>query len=167
MHNLTRDPDRLEALASAFVETDYLVEAPAGTISVRIGATAPLLDRQLAGRPWAIITAHNPDGCRRSRHHNAAAHAKLQRELTGMKPDVVLPACNRDRAGQWPDEVGWLFTPASMAQTDALARKYGQRAIVTGTAGRKAMLRIYCASDRGDHAHHRAPLSEFIQVVAA
>jgi len=143
MHDNVDTPDRLDALIAAFAAAEYVVDAGPEPIFVRPGRATPALDRLLDGRQWAIITAHNPDGRMQSGRHNAAAHRRLEQYLHRLAPAARLPACNRDPAGDWPDEPGWLLTPNDIAQADRAARRFGQRAIVTGGAGRRAALRVY------------------------
>lgn len=145
MQNIAETRERLDALIAAFTAAEYLVETEAGPIAFRLGRTTPALDRVLHGRRWAVITAHNPDGRLQSRRHNAAAHGRLRQALERLAPATCVPACNRDPAGDWPDEPGWLFTPAEITEVDRLARRFGQRATVAGGAGRPAELRVYGA----------------------
>lgn len=145
MQNTVDTPDRLDALIAAFAAAEYVVDADPSPIVVRVGRATPALDRLLDGRQWAIVTAHNPDGRLQSRRRNAAAHGRLQQCLNRLGPAACLPACNRDPAGDWPDEPGWLLTPNDIAQVDHVARRFGQRAVVTGGADRPAALRVYDA----------------------
>ncbi|MBS3743386.1 MAG: DUF3293 domain-containing protein [Wenzhouxiangellaceae bacterium] len=143
MQNLANAPEPSDPLIAAFAAAEYRVDTGATSLTVELGSPSPALDRLLDGRPWAIITAHNPDGRLQSKARNAAAHLQLDQCLGRVKAAVCLPACNRDRSGKWPDEPGWLFTPNSMADADRLARRFGQRAIVTGGDGQRAELRVY------------------------
>lgn len=145
MQNLANAPERFDALIAAFAAAEYRVDTGAASLTVELGRPSPALDRSLDGRPWAIITAHNPDGRLQSRARNAAAHLQLGQCLNRITPAVCMPACNRDPSGKWPDEPGWLFTPDTMADADRLARRFGQRAIVAGGDGQPAELRIHDA----------------------
>lgn len=143
MQNLASTPDPTDALAAAFAAAEYLVRSNDDRIVIRIGAETPALDSRLDGRSWALITAHNPDGRRCSDDRNERAQRTLEQCLRELRPAELLEACNRDPAGHWPDEPAWLFTPESISQADRLARRFGQRAIVVGDAGKAAALRIY------------------------
>ena len=145
MQNLADNRDRIDALIAAFAAAEYLVDVGPRPIALRLSRQTPALDRILGGRTWAIVTAHNPDGHPQTHRRNAAAHATLEACLDRIAPAMRLPACNRDPKGRWPDEPGWLFTPEDVTQADRLARRFGQRAIVTGGAGQRAELRIYDA----------------------
>lgn len=147
MQNLARTSDRIDALVAAFAATDYVVDAANGPFVIRVGETATALDDQLDNRPWAVITAHNPDGRRCPAGANAAAQRSLEACLRESRPAMLLKVCNRDPAGLWPDEPAWLFTPRSIGQVDSLARRFGQRAVLTGRPGSPAELRIYGESN--------------------
>lgn len=143
MPNLAVNTEDVDTLAAAFAAAEYVIRVDPAPIVIRIGECTPALDRLLDGRHWAVVTAHNPGGMRRSASRNDAAQRLLTRDLRELAPDVLLAACNRDPHGRWPDEPGWLFTPESAAQADALATRFGQRAIVVGQPGHPAELRWY------------------------
>lgn len=143
MQRLAKFPEAVSDLAAAFANAEYVVDIGPATVVVRIGELAPALERATGERPWAIVTAHNPGGVRQPADRNASAHRRLRRHLRELAPGLLLPACNRDPAGRWPDEPGWLFTPESIDQADRLARRFGQCAIVAGRPGQPAGLRMY------------------------
>jgi len=157
MHNLADAQHRLDALIAAFAAAHYLVYTDKTPVRLHLGRPTQALDRLLDGRQWALITAHNPDGRQQSSARNRVAHARLGQSLDRIGPAVRVPTCNRDPDGQWPDEPGWLFTPDSMACADRLARRFGQRAIVTGGSGKASQLRVYGAGGGW--------LPEFVRVV--
>jgi len=145
MHEITATRARFDVLIDAFAAAQYVVDAKPKPIVLQLGRTMPALDRILDGRAWALVTAHNPDGRRQSPGRNALAHKALTACLDRIAPVMRLPTSNRDPAGHWPDEPGWLFTPEDIMQADGLAQRFGQRAIVTGGAGQCTELRIYDA----------------------
>lgn len=147
MQNLARIPDHIDALVAAFRAAEYIVDAPDDAIVIRVGETTAALDRALDKRPWAVITAHNPDGQPCTAQANAAAQRSLAVSLHALRPATLLNVCNRDPAGLWPDEPAFLFTPRDISEADSLARRFGQRAVLTGNAGGPAQLRIYGESD--------------------
>ena len=147
MQNLARTSDRIDALVAAFAAAEYVVEAPDGPIVIRVGETTPALDRLLDDAQWAVITAHNPDGRPCDAETNAAAQRSLEECLRELQPAVLLNVCNHDPADLWPDEPAWLFTPQSIGQGDSLARRFGQRAVLTGRPGLPTELRIYGESN--------------------
>ena len=143
MQNLARTADPSDVMIAAFKAAEYVVDTKSGVIMIRVGETTPALDNLLDDRPWAVITACNPDGRLRDAERNAADQTSLEKSLRELRPAVVLTVCNRDPAGLWPDEPAWLFTPRDIAQADRLARQFGQRAILTGDPGAPAQLRLY------------------------
>jgi len=147
MQNLAKTPDHIDALVAAFKAAEYIVDAPDNAIVIRVGETTADLDRMLGGRPWAIVTAHNPDGQLCTSETNAAAQRSLKKRLRESRPWALLAVCNHDPAGLWPDEPAFLFTPRNISEADCLARGFGQRAVVSGRAGGPAHLRIYGESE--------------------
>jgi len=143
MQNLATTADRIDALIAAFTAAEYIVDAPDDRIVIRVGETSPALDRLLGERPWAVITAHNPDGRLCSAKTNATAQRSLEESLRDLQPVALLSVSNRDPEGRWPEEPAWLFTLQSLSQADRLARRFGQRATLTGLPGAPAQLRIY------------------------
>lgn len=148
MQNLSRSPERIDALVAAFEAAEYRVDTGNDVIVIRVGENVPALDRLLGNRPWAVMTACNPDGRLCNAKDNAAAQQALEESLGELAPTRCLKTCNRDPAGHWPDEPAWLFTPGNFGQADLLARRFGQRAIVTGVPGAPAQLRVYADPDR-------------------
>jgi len=143
MQNLARTPDRIDALVAAFTAAEYAVDGPDNTIVIRVGEATPVLDQLLNDSPWAVITAHNPDGRLCAAGTNATAQRSLEESLRELQPAVLLSVSNRDPEGRWPDEPAWLFTLQSLSQADRLARRFGQRAILSGLPGAPAQLRMY------------------------
>lgn len=143
MQNLANSPDRIESLARAFADAEYVLDVKDEPIVIRIGDATPALDRLVGNRSWAVITAHNPDGRQCSDAMNTAAQTALEQCLDELRPASLLEVRNRDPAGHWPDEPAWLFTPESISEADRLAHRFGQRAIVTGLPGAPAQLRMY------------------------
>lgn len=127
-------------LAAAFRATDYRVRVEGRTFVLRLDAPrarwpagsafrAWLEQRGLAS--WAIVTADNPGGRRRSPARNRAAKHALRRILDAHGWRHV-PACNRARYGNWPDEEAFCVFAADLRQLRAVAASFGQAAIVIG-----------------------------------
>lgn len=159
MQILARSQETSASLVEAFAATEYVVRAhcndasddernntPDEDVVIRIGQPTPALDGLLGGRRWVVITAHNPDGVRHSDDRNAAAQQALEQCLRELRPETMLPVCNHDPSGQWPDEPAWLLACDNFSAADALARRFGQRAVVAGQPGAAAALRIYGGS---------------------
>lgn len=131
-----------EKLLQAFVATDYRVRVDGHEHVVRIGRSLRGLDAAVGNRPWAIITACNPQALPLDRVDNRTRHRKLLGIVTELKL-ASHPAVNRDPGEDWPDETALLIVDADEHILDALAEKFGQAAIVTGGNGRPASLRLY------------------------
>lgn len=134
-----------EDLLQAFSATDYRVRVDGTDYVVRPGRRHEALDDALNGRPWAIVTAFNPNARQLEDEANDRRHRNLL-DAVGRKGREAHPAVNRDPGGSWPDETAVLIVDADTDELDALAEEYGQAAIVTGRTGCPAMLRLY-----GDH----------------
>ncbi|MDT8450061.1 MAG: DUF3293 domain-containing protein [Wenzhouxiangellaceae bacterium] len=137
----------------AFLATDYRVCTGERWVTAHIGRPCPALERA-AGRPWCIITAHNPAGRRRSAQSNRAAAARLENRLRELDPVPMLPACNRDPAGRWPDEPGWLFAFRDPTQVRELAEEFGQLGVVAGQPSQPVELWLLDAPAGGELPPH-------------
>src|SRR5690242_11950497 len=121
-----------ESLQRAWLETEYRVRLRQGGYAViHIGAPLPpalrgfLRDEK---EPWGFITAWNPNARRASREINRAR----QRELL----DALSASSARCRAGtgvgeKWR-EPSLFVTGLGFDALDALARRFGQAALVRG-----------------------------------
>lgn len=139
------DPGETAARHAAYRATAFRVDAPGGGFDLRIGAHAPELDAllDLAGaRCWAYVTAHNPGG----RLRDAAANEADQRRLvervrhTGLTA-IVGRGIGAD--GAWPPEESLLILDLARDAAIALAREFGQEALVAGDRGGVAEL-VFC-----------------------
>jgi len=136
------DPRPLSAaLLSAYRATDYAVDGrPDWTL--RVGATCrslmPLL--AAAGAPGAaFVSAWNPRGRRAPTRVNVTAHARLLARLHRQGASVW-PGWGRGDAGDWPPERSVLAIGPSLPEAIALARDFGQRALVWLPAGGVAVI---------------------------
>jgi len=128
-------------LLHAFMLAEYAVIVDGREGIVRVSRSHRWLDRALVGQPWAIVTACNPAGQRLPPADNTVRHRQLTDLARALGP--CHPACNRDPAGDWPDEPGVLLARIRIEPVDALARRFEQAAVVTGRAGQPACLRLY------------------------
>lgn len=131
-----------EELLQAFSATDYRVRVADCGYAIRPGRRHPALDRALAGRSWAIVTACNPNAQQLDNAANEERHRHLVEAVTRLGHETH-PAVNRDPDGNWPDETALLVVDAGMEELDWVAGKFGQAAIVTGHAEQQARLRLY------------------------
>lgn len=120
------------SLVDAFLAADYTVCIGERRVTAHVGSPCPALERAAGRRPWCIVSAYNPAGRQCSAQVNLAAAGRLERRLRELDPTVLLPACNRDPAGRWPDEPGWLFAYRDRAQVRELAEEFGQLGVVAG-----------------------------------
>lgn len=142
-HRLT---ERARAqLEADFLATTYRIETSAGPIDLRIGESSDALDSLLlqeAARDWAFISAANP-GARpmpdeiNARRHNAL-RAALDADSYPLLPGQGLPASPR-----WKPEPSWFVMGVPLQRAVALARNFGQLAIVAGERGSAPKL-IWC-----------------------
>lgn len=130
-----------EYLREAFRDTTYLVNLDAVSwATLRVDLPLPVELAPLVGtRPWAFITAWNPQARRREPAENLAAQRELLAALQDL-PDVdIRPAIGVGNSG-WSEPSLFVAGPDT-ATLDALARQHGQRAYVHGQTGGAACLR--------------------------
>lgn len=141
----------METLAgqlAAFRHTRYRAWTSAGWLDLRVGQRVPALEAAWPAAPaLALITAWNPHARRRVRGANerddcALAEALLRLELAATR--AVAGTADR----RWR-EPGWLIgCPAGWSMSrwlrtvDALARRFGQRAVLHWHAGKRVRLRL-------------------------
>lgn len=141
---MSAESNAAAALIPAFLQARYEVWA-AGRWWVIEPGTEPDGPPCIGDHPlWCIVTGHNPGGQRRPASRNRRAARALCRQLLERGPAVLLPACNRDPAGHWPDEPGWLTSLGSEPEIDALVQRFEQRAVLCGGRERRTRLWVYC-----------------------
>jgi len=131
-----------EALLEAFRGTAYHVcldTVTWATIRVDLPLPAPLVD-VVGARPWAFITAWNPQARRRRPAENLALQRELLAALQGQSGVVVHPALGVGTSG-W-SEPSLFVAGVGVEALDRLARDHGQLAYVHGEAGGVALLRV-------------------------
>jgi hypothetical protein len=135
-----------KSLDAAFRATTYRV-FPAGEppIDIRIGVASERLDALLAaqcGDTWAFITAWNPGAQPLPARENAARHAELLALLCerGLR---TLQGSGIPSEPGWTAEESVLVVGIGKAEAIAIARRFGQVAVVTGARGAAAEL-VYC-----------------------
>lgn len=130
-----------DALREAFRATAYHVNLDTLTwATIRVDLPPPVeLDVVVGTRPWAFITAWNPQARRRSATDNLTAQKTLLAALQGHADASVYPAIGVGSSG-WI-EPSLFAVGIDTAAMDALARTYRQLAYVCGMAGAAAVLR--------------------------
>ena len=131
-----------EALLEAFRATAYHVcldTVTWATIRVDLPLPGPLAD-VVGARPWAFVTAWNPQARRRPPAENLAAQRQLLAALQKQPGVAVHPALGVGTSG-W-SEPSLFVVGAGVHALDKLARTHGQLAYVHGEAGGAALLRV-------------------------
>lgn len=117
------------SLKQAFENTSFFVSLPSGLCELRHGLPCPEEISQIVGdRPWAIITAFNPQGYQVSEAENWERHGQLITEtgsLTRMEAYGTAP--------KWQREYGFLLVGINLEKACEIGRKFDQAAIVYGT----------------------------------
>jgi hypothetical protein len=130
-----------EALREAFRATSYCVNLDMlRWATIRVDAPLPTELAAVVGtRPWAFITAWNPQARPRSETDNLAAQKSLLAALHGHADVTVYPAIGVGSSG-WT-EPSLFVVGVDTAVMDALATSHRQLAYVHGRAGAAATLR--------------------------
>lgn len=127
-----------DRLGAAYAATSYRVDAgPRGRFAIRIGEPSPGLDALLAAagvETWAFVTAANPGSVRLADADNAARMARLLEAVRGRRL-VHYPGTGTGDDRTWPAEPSLLVLGLDTAEAVALARRFGQVAIVAGRRG--------------------------------
>jgi hypothetical protein len=133
------DPD----LDAAYIDTDYRVDdGPFGPFVIRIGEMSIAADRLLAQHgqsEWAFMTACNPGSAQIAPQENARRMAELQAVCRSRGwPHYAGAGVGRD--GSWPPEPSFLVVGIREPEAIAVARQFGQNAIVAGRIGEPCRL---------------------------
>ena len=126
-----------ESLETAYLQTTYRVSSAGGPVDIRIGIRNGALDRLLDAyqvRDWAFVTASNPGSRVQPEHENARRNAELEQALreSGLQ---CLPGCGVPDEAGWHAERSYLVLGITKPDARALAKRWGQRAIVCGASG--------------------------------
>jgi hypothetical protein len=124
---------------AAYRACEYAVLLPGGELMLRPGIADAANDARLAAeagilRHWAVITPCNPGSRRLDAAANAARLEQMRAWLIGHGCRYVR-ALNRDPAGNWPDEPGFLLCDPAIGMPRELAKRYGQNAFLAGRFG--------------------------------
>ena len=121
------------ALLTAFKNTDFIAELPAGELTISIGvpnANLKVLMDSHGASTAAYITAWNPYSQPTSVEDNHIANISLKDSLqrSGL---AFFPCEGRDPTGQWMAEPGFLVLGADRRWLRNLGRRFRQHALVT------------------------------------
>ncbi len=120
---------RLEA---AYRATDYVVEAPQGAFTLRVGeASAALaaLHARYGVDSSVYLSAWNPGSVPCAAADNDAAHARLSAALR-RAGHLGIEGWGRDPSGEWPAERSLLVPGLALPLARELARRFGQNAFL-------------------------------------
>lgn len=123
------------AFEAAFRATSYRVDAGFSVFDLRIGEHNPGFSSWLQQQgisEWGIVTACNPGG-RIVPDRNADRTRRLQEEIV-RRGWRHCNACNVADAGDWPDEPGFCIFDVEANSLCAMAREFGQVAVVCGSS---------------------------------
>jgi hypothetical protein len=128
--------DRWEAV---YRKTEYQVMLPSGALSFQIGHYDQEAERRLMQdtnlrSEWFIITPCNPRSELAREELNLFYFNELRYELEA-RSGHWFKALNRDPAGEWPDEPGFLVVDAGRVWIMDLGRRFYQNALVTAKLG--------------------------------
>ena len=130
------------AIHHAYLHTTYRVVTTPEPVDIRIGQRNSALDRLLQAngvQRWAFVTASNPRSQAQTDEDNARRNDELKQSLdeTGWRylDGVGLP----DGCG-WQPEHSVLILGMGKRAAIALARRWGQNAIVCGIHGEPSEL---------------------------
>jgi hypothetical protein len=129
-------------LDAAYRATAYVVQGPEGRFTIRVDEVTTPLDDLLVrhgSRCWAFVTAHNPGSTLLSADENRGRTAELER-LVAAAGYPTYPGEAVADDGAWPTEPSLLIVGLSADDAAALARHFGQHAILAGTIGAAAQL---------------------------
>ena len=141
---MTGDETRREhtVLEAAYRATSYFVDGPGGRFALRVGRASPHADALAEAHgatTWAYITAHNPGSTPSPPERNEARQRELKRAVAEAGYRFYRGEGMGDN-GAWPAEPSLLVLGIREADAAALARQFGQAAIVFGERGGPARL---------------------------
>jgi hypothetical protein len=136
-----RTPNRVQ-IEAAYRATSYFVDSPNGRFAVRVEQSAAELDALLAAhgvQTWVYITAFNPGSVPTPAGRNEARQRELER-VVAESGRPFFRGEGRGDDGAWAPEPSLLVLGVSAAEAVALARDFGQLAVVFGECGGAAGL---------------------------
>ena len=126
----------------AYHATTYYVDGPTVRIALRIGCANTDIDKLAAAHQvntWTYITAYNPGSVAASSEGNE----KRQRELIQAVAESGYPFYTgegKGDSGEWPAEPSLLVLGVGEAEAAAMARCFGQAAVLFGERDRPVRL---------------------------
>lgn len=141
---MTHDPAIGDDTRAAFEAARYRIFLDNDSHVLHIGARCPApiatwISRHAASRCAWLITANNPYAERIDAARNNARDALLH-DWARRHASAWLDAINEDPSDSWPDERGVLIANSNEGEVHAIARRFGQAAIVVVQPGRSVYL---------------------------
>ncbi len=127
-----------ERFESAYRQTTYRIHAVNGPVDIRIGVRNAALDRILDEHEvseWVFVTGSNPASQKLPEQENARRNAELEQALRKARRRYLQGAGVADNPG-WQPERSFLVLGMSKRDATAMAKRWGQHAVVWGTRGR-------------------------------
>lgn len=131
------DGEALVPLVQAYLETDYHVASPEGSLTFRAGRQNSGNDMLLIGagvERWAIVTAWNPQSQPRSWEENDESQSWLKQEIENRRLKWW-EAAGKHPANDWPAEESCLILNIAPREARELCREFGQLAALFGETG--------------------------------
>lgn len=145
-------------LAAAYAAAEYGVALDGDVFPLRVGALASDLEAYWPASRYVFITAWNPASEPHPDEANDSANALLAARLDSLGTSRQ-PAWAQDVDGDWK-EPGWLVADLGQAQGDALAREFGQAAVLCWKPREPVRLRMLLGC-RPPAAHHSGKWADF------
>ena len=126
-----------KVLRHAYLHTTYRVVTTPEPVDIRIGQRNSSLDRLLqtnSVQQWTFMTASNPRSQPHSDDDNARRNKALKQSLDEAGWHYLVGMGLPDRCG-WQPEHSVLILGMGKSAAIALARRWGQNAIVCGSFG--------------------------------
>lgn len=129
-------------LLRVYAAAAYVVHAPAGAFTIRIGRNSPEADAaclEAGEASWAFVSACNPMSRRLTNAENQKRHESLAQAVQ-VRGWHALPGEGRSDSGDWPPEASLFILGPARDEAARLGDEFGQLAIVWGAAGGRAEL---------------------------
>lgn len=140
---------RQAELVAAYSRAIYRVDVEPEPIYLRVGDASPVLDRWLAARGacrFAFLSAANPGSVPLSDNDNEQRHRRLCERLNKSGLPAVAGESYEAASGGWR-EASLLVCGVERPAAIALAREFGQAALLVGEAGAAVELVFTAAAE--------------------
>lgn len=141
------DGEQLVRLATEYAAAHYFVTISHREWLFAVGQAATDVERELDAGHYLFITAWNPCTRALSTAENHAADQQLQERLqqAGWRHHSALGCDTHGGAVEY----GWVVLDMGMAESDALAREFGQAGTLYWSRGDRVRLRMLQACPPG------------------